>query len=74
MQEEVAPPFETWTEHLKVLDDRQIAELAKDYSWLNGQARPQEARADFHARREAIIAELERRGMHAVAEQCRQPS
>jgi hypothetical protein len=74
MQEEIAPPFESWPEHLRGLENQDLAELAKDYSWLNGQVRPQEARAEFDARRQAIISELERRGMHDVANQCRQPS
>jgi hypothetical protein len=74
MQEETAPPFEKWSDHLKAIGDRELSDLARDYSWLNGQARPQEARDEFHSRREAIFGELERRGMHAIADQCRQPS
>ncbi len=72
--EEVAPPTENWAEHLKTLDDRQLAVLAKDYRWLDEENRPEHTRAEFHARREAIIAECERRGMHDVAAQCKKRS
>jgi len=39
MQEEIAPPFERWPEHLRDLDDRALTELAKDYRWLSEEAR-----------------------------------
>jgi len=74
MQEEIAPPFESWEEHLKALADRDLAELAKDYRWLDEEARAQEERADFRTRREAVIAECERRGMSGAAAECRRPA
>jgi hypothetical protein len=72
--EEVAPPFERWEEHLKDLSDRDIKELANDYRWIDEEARPQQERQQFHARREAIIAECERRGLHGAVEACRRPA
>ena len=69
--EEKAPPFESWPEHLKDLGDKEIAKLAEDYRWLDEEAELKEERAEFHRRREAIIAECERRGMGAAAELCR---
>jgi hypothetical protein len=48
---------------LKDLGDRELSELAKDYEWLDEEARPREEREDFHRRREAVIAECERRGV-----------
>jgi hypothetical protein len=74
MPEEIAPPFESWEEHLKALGDRDLAQLAKDYRWLDEEARAQEERADFHRRREAVIAECERRGMSEAAAECRRPA
>jgi hypothetical protein len=74
MQEEIAPPFENWDEHLKALDDRDLIEMAKDYRWLDDRARAEEEGADFRRRREVIIAELERRGLHDVARSCRRPA
>jgi hypothetical protein len=74
MPEEAAPPFESWAEHLKELGDRELAELAKDYRWLDEEARAQEQGSEFHRRREAIIDECERRGMSAVANECRRPA
>jgi hypothetical protein len=74
MQEEIAPPFENWDDHLKALDDRDLIELAKDYRWLDEEARAEQEGADFHRRRDAVIAELERRGQHEVARSCRRPA
>ena len=74
MQEEIAPPFESWNEHLKALGDRDLGELAKDYRWLDEEARAQDEREDFRKRREAIIAECERRGMSDSAAACRRPA
>jgi len=71
MQEEKAPPFENWQNHLRALSDRDLTQLAKDYRWLDEEARAQEERADFRSRREAIIAECERRGIADAAKQCR---
>jgi hypothetical protein len=71
MQEETAPPFENWEEHLKALDDRDLAGIAKDYRWLDEEARAQEERGEFRARRLAIIAECDRRGLSGVADCCR---
>lgn len=74
MQEETAPPFENWEAHLKALDDRDLAELAKDYRWLDEEACAEEERGDFRARREAIIGECERRGLADAARDCRRPA
>jgi hypothetical protein len=74
LAEEIAPPFESWPEHLGELDDRQLRELAKDYRWLDEETFSGEGAAEFHRRREQVIAELERRGMTDVANECRQPS
>ena len=74
MQEEIAPPFESWEDHLRALDDRDLAQLAKDYRWLDEEARAQEERADFRWRREAVIAECERRGLSEMAAECRRPA
>lgn len=72
-QQETAPPLEKkWSEHLKDLGDRELAELAKDYKWLEDEAHA-DANGAFHTRRQAIISECERRGMSAVAEACRRP-
>ncbi len=72
--EEVAPPTESWAQHLKGLHDKQLAELACDYRWLVEESRPQEERGEFQQRREAIIAECERRGLAEAARQCRPPA
>jgi len=69
--EEVAPPFESWPDHLKALNDKDLEELAGDYRWLDEEARPQQEREEFHKRREAVIAECERRGMHSAIESFR---
>ena len=45
MQEEIAPPPESWTDHLKALDDRDLTGLAQDYRWLDEEARADEERA-----------------------------
>jgi len=74
MQDEIAPPFESWNDHLKALSDADLIELAKDYRWLDEEARAQQERADFRRRREAVIAECERRGMTDTAAACRQPA
>ena len=74
MQDEIAPPMENWNEHLKALSDHDLAQLAKDYRWLDEEARAVEERGDFRGRREAIIAECERRGMSDAARECRRPA
>jgi hypothetical protein len=61
--EEVAPPFENWDQHLKALDEPSLRQLARDYGWLDGEARAQEEGPEFHRRREAVIAECRRRGL-----------
>jgi hypothetical protein len=71
MDEEIAPPFENWEDHLKALNDRDLSDLAKDYRWLDEEARPQEERAEFRARRLAIIGECQRRGMSDAVRDCR---
>jgi hypothetical protein len=71
MPEEIAPPFENWEEHLKALADRDLSELAKDYRWLDEEARPEEERGEFRARRLAIIAECQGRGMSDAVRDCR---
>lgn len=72
--EEVAPPFENWAEHLRSLGDKDLEGLARDYRWLDEEARAQEEGDEFRKRREAVIAECERRGMTAVAASCRRPA
>ncbi len=62
--EETAPPFESWDQHLKGLDDQTLTQLARDYGWLDGDARAREEGLEFHRRRKAVIAECERRGMN----------
>jgi hypothetical protein len=74
MQEEKAPPFENWEEHLRALSDRDLTQLAKDYRWLDEEARAKEERSEFRARREAVIAECEKRGLSDVAKACRRPA
>jgi hypothetical protein len=71
MQEEIAPPFENWADHLKALDDRDLSDLAKDYRWLDEEARAEAERGEFRARRLAIIEECERRGLADAANCCR---
>ncbi len=72
--EEIAPPPEGWGDHLKGLDDRQLTALARDYRWLDEEARAGDARQEFHRRREAIVAECERRGLGDAARECRRPA
>lgn len=74
MQEEIAPPFENWEQHLRGLSDRDLAALAGDYRWLDEEARANDERGEFRRRREAIIAECERRGMREAAAACRRPA
>ena len=74
MDEEKAPPVETWPQHLAELGDRQLSQLAKDYRWLDEEAAAKTSGEEFHRRREAVIAECERRGMHSLAESCRKPA
>ncbi len=71
MQDEIAPPPENWADHLKALEDPDLTTLAKDYRWLDEEARAEEERGEFRARRLAIIAECERRGMSDAANCCR---
>jgi hypothetical protein len=73
MQEETAPPFENWDAHLKALDNRDLIDLARDYRWLDDEAHAHDEGPEFHARREAVIAECQRRGLHDIAASCRRP-
>jgi len=70
-RDESAPPRESWPEHLKDLGDRELIDLAGDYCWLTERNKPEDQRAEFNKRRNAIIAECERRGMPEVAKDCR---
>jgi hypothetical protein len=72
MQEEKAPPLENWGEHLRALSDRDLTQLAKDYRWLNEEARAKEERGEFRSRREEVIAECERRGLSDAVKECRE--
>jgi hypothetical protein len=72
-REEVAPPYETWPEHLKALANEDLTDLAADYCWLTEKNRPEDEREEFRQRREAIIAECERRGMPDAAKDCVPP-
>ena len=74
MKEETAPPFEHWDQHLKALTDHDLGTLADEYRWLNESIRPAEQQAEFRRRREAIIAECDRRGKSHLAERCRKPA
>lgn len=74
MKEETAPPFEHWDQHLKALHDKDLAKLADEYRWLNEDLKPESQRAEFRRRREAIIAECDRRGKRELAEACRHPA
>ncbi len=69
--EEVAPPVERWEEHLREIDNDQLANLARDYNWLNGESVSEESRSAFQLRRQAIIKECERRGMTEAANAAR---
>jgi hypothetical protein len=73
MQDEIAPPFENWEAHLRALDNRDLIELAEDYRWLDEEARAEEEGPEFRARRDAVIAECERRGLSEVAASLRRP-
>ena len=70
--EEIAPDFESWPQHLKDVEDKELADMAADYCWLTEKNRPEDQRDEFRRRREAILAECERRGMSHAAELCRQ--
>jgi hypothetical protein len=72
--EEAAPPFERWEEHLREIDNGQLANLARDYNWLNGESLSDESRSAFQLRRQAIIQECERRGMIDIAGNARRES
>jgi hypothetical protein len=74
MQQEKAPPPENWEQHLQALADRDLEQLAKDYRWLDEEARARDERQEFHSRREAIIAECERRGLAEACRECRRPA
>jgi hypothetical protein len=63
--------LESWPEHLKDLDDAALTELAGDYCWLMEKNTPREEREEFRRRREAILNECERRGLHEAAKNCR---
>ncbi len=69
--EEVAPDFERWPDHLKDLRDKDLEDMAADYCWLTEKNRPEDQREEFRRRREAILAECERRGMSHAADLCR---
>jgi hypothetical protein len=69
--DEVAPPRESWPEHLKELGNQELTELAGDYCWLTERNRPEDQRSEFTQRRKAIIAECERRGIAEAAKACR---
>lgn len=73
MSAEKAPPAESWPDHLRQLGDRQLSQLAIDYQWLDEEARAEQASEEFHQRRQAVIAECERRGMLTLAQSCRRP-
>jgi hypothetical protein len=70
-REKATAGYETWPEHLKALGIRELTNLAGDYSWLLEKNRPEEEREEFRRRRDAIIAECERRGMPEAARNCR---
>jgi hypothetical protein len=47
-----------------------LTELAGDYCWLMEKNRPEDQRSEFQKRREAILAECERRGLKEAASNC----
>jgi hypothetical protein len=61
----------SWPEHLKNLEHNELTELAGDYCWLVEKNTPQEERDEFRRRREAVLQECERRGLHEAAKNCR---
>jgi hypothetical protein len=66
-QVEKAPPREeNWTQHLRDLSDGELENLASDYRWLDEQSHSH-IQGEFHQRREAIIEECRRRGLHEAA-------
>jgi hypothetical protein len=70
-RDETAQGYETWAEHLKALGNRELTDLAGDYCWLTEKNRPEDQRKEFQKRREAILAECERRGLSEAAKVCR---
>jgi hypothetical protein len=72
--EEAAPAFESWPEHLSALGNEELTALAGDYCWLTERNKPEDQRAEFEKRRNAIIAECERRGIPQAADNCRPSS
>jgi hypothetical protein len=68
---QTATRLPSWTEHLKNLDDRALTQMAGDYCWLTEKNTPHEERDEFRRRREAILHECERRGLHDAAQTCR---
>lgn len=66
--------MQNWDQHLKSLTDRDLANMANDYRWLDEDARPEHERAEFRRRREAICAECDRRGTPDLAAACRRPA
>ena len=69
--EDAAPKLERWPEHLKDVDDQELVGLAGDYCWLTEKNTPEDQRGEFRKRREAILAECERRGLKDAAHVCR---
>jgi hypothetical protein len=56
---------------LSELPDQTLTELAGDYCWLTEKNTPEDEREEFRKRREAILAECERRGLAEAARNCR---
>lgn len=69
--EDIAPPKQSWTEHLHEIDDEELTSLAGDYCWILEKNRPEAQRGEFVRRRSAILAECERRGLEEAARNCR---
>jgi hypothetical protein len=70
--EDPAAPFEVWSERLKTTTDRELTRLAGDYQRLAERPdAPRYTEEEFESRREAVVAECERRGLRALSEQCR---
>jgi hypothetical protein len=69
--EEAAPPYESWPEYLKGLEDKDLTDLAGDYCWIMEKNRPEDQRDAFRKKREMILAECERRGLDEAARACR---
>ena len=68
---ETAPRAGSWVEHLSAVSDEELTTLSADYCWILEKNRPEEERETFRQRREAILAECQKRGLTEAANSCR---